>query len=73
MGEKISFDAFLCSSITRPAFSDTWFTYKGQKYITTKPMLNEVYRLSFNGEFDELELLIELSDEIQKIKGDLYE
>jgi hypothetical protein len=67
MGEKISFETFLCSPITKPAFSDTWFKYKGQTYITTKSMLNEVYRLTFNGQFTELELLIELSDDIQKI------
>lgn len=43
------------------------FSYKGVKYYTNKETLNEVYKLIFNGEYNTLELLIECSDEIQKI------
>lgn len=43
------------------------FQYKGEKYYTNKETLNEVYKLIFNGEYDALELLLEVSDEIQKL------
>lgn len=43
------------------------FEYRGQTYLTDKDTLNEVYRMSFNGEYDALELFIECSDEIEKL------
>ena len=49
------------------AFEDTWFDYKGERYITTKTLFNEVFRLIFNKEFYTLELLIECSDDIRKL------
>lgn len=42
------------------------FSYKGVKYYTNNETLNEVYKLIFNGEYDALELLLEVSDEITK-------
>ena len=44
------------------------FEYCGETYIVkTKAMFNELYRLSFNQDWNTLELLFECSDEIQKI------